>query len=90
MPDHPKKRHTHSITPTEEESGIGRYLDEVVLHEHVVSESSFVWNAKSTNSRSSVLSLRASFKFFAEMQQDEVVNIVIKNHLLYVGIIPLR
>ena len=75
--------------PMEEVSQIGRYLNEVIFHEHGMIESSVAWNAKTTNHRSSTLPLPAGLKFSDEMQQDEVIDIVVKEHILYVKIIRL-
>lgn len=55
-----------------------------------MAERSVAQNAKTANGQSSTLFLLAGLKLLDKMQQDEMIENVVKKHLLYAEIIQVR
>ena len=70
-------------------SQIGRYLGEVVLHEQCTPERSVPGNAKTPDLRALPLPLASGLKLLDEVHHDNVLNTIIEEDLLNLGIIQI-
>ena len=66
---------------------VGTNFGEVILHEHLMPESTISRNAKTANHRASTLPFLDVLKFLDGENKIEILDIVVMNNILYVGII---